>query len=545
MKKFLSFFAAAMLAVGFTSCEEVEPPYEIPGENPSEQPGEDLEVNDSLVENGDFEAWTDGLPNSWKSKSSASSAVLEQSTDAHSGSYSVLVKGSADANKRLGYKETTYKAGSYTITFYAKAATADGGSVRPGYATFNEDGSINSQGYTYGDYVNNLTNTQWTKVQHTVNLDSDQQICWVIMNSKNPGKDVLIDDFVVSTTNGGIIEGAGGEVEEPVAPSEKVTLPYQESFATSLGSFKNATTSGSGAWINDYSTAKATGYDNASKATTAGTYYLVSPEIDLTNVAEAHVAYEYILRYDVSQDNQQFLITTDVDKDAATAAWTLLNKTHTEGTDWNTFSKADLQVPAEFLGKKVRVAFRYNADASNCSTWEVKNFLIAEGKASEGNEGGEEVGGDQGGSEEGSGEESGNSITYKLSDAGLGNATDLGTLTLSDGTTLTFAQEGGNNAPKYYEKGTSARMYALNSLTITANQKIAKVILNCDTPYSGTKYNGNDQMTATPGTVSKASDTNITISDINSNSTKIVNDHTGNSGGTQIRIVSLTITYAE
>lgn len=163
----------------------------------------------------------------------------------------------------------------------------------------------------------------------------------------------------------------------------KVSLPYEESFAKSLGQFKNYTTDGQGAWVIDYSTAKATGYDNATTVTTAGTYYLVSPEIDLTGVAEAHVAYEYILRYDKGQENQQVLITTAFDEANPAAGWTVLNGTHKEGVDWATFEKADLQIPAEYLGQKVRVAFRYNTNATSGSTWEVKNFLFAEGKAAE------------------------------------------------------------------------------------------------------------------------------------------------------------------
>lgn len=178
-------------------------------------------TSDGLVENGGFESWAGGVPTSWKTASSAGNATIQQSTDARTGSYAVLVKGTTSGNKRLGYKETTYKAGTYTMTFYVKAATAEGGSVRPGYATFNADGTINSSGYKYSEnYVNDLSNTEWTKVEHTVTLEADQQICWVIMNSKNPGKDVIIDDFTVSTADGGLVEG--GEVvgpEEPIVES--------------------------------------------------------------------------------------------------------------------------------------------------------------------------------------------------------------------------------------------------------------------------------------------------------------------------------------
>ncbi|MCI1732188.1 MAG: hypothetical protein LKM34_07425 [Prevotella sp.] len=87
----------------------------------------------SAFTNGDFETWADGLPTNWKSASTASSATLTQSTDAHGGKYSVLVAGSTSSNKRLGYAEMTLAAGTYTMKFYAKAATAGGGAVAPGY----------------------------------------------------------------------------------------------------------------------------------------------------------------------------------------------------------------------------------------------------------------------------------------------------------------------------------------------------------------------------------------------------------------------------
>ena len=90
-------------------------------------------TGDASASNGDFENWTNGLPNNWKTASSAGNATLSQSTDAHSGKYSVKVGGSSSYNKRLGYKEITLKPGEYTVTFYAKAATSTGASVRPGY----------------------------------------------------------------------------------------------------------------------------------------------------------------------------------------------------------------------------------------------------------------------------------------------------------------------------------------------------------------------------------------------------------------------------
>lgn len=176
----------------------------------------------------------------------------------------------------------------------------------------------------------------------------------------------------------------GGEENDTTEVGGVKTLPYSESFGSSLGEWTNQTTSGAGEWINDYNTAKATGYDNASKVTTAGTYYLVSPEISLEGITEAHASFEYILRYNKADENQKMLICADYAGDATTATWTLLSEKHIEGRDWTTFEKADLNIPAEFVGKHIRIAFYYNTNDVSGSTWEVRNFTIAEGKASEG-----------------------------------------------------------------------------------------------------------------------------------------------------------------
>lgn len=85
-----------------------------PDPKPDPTPGEV-----ATGENGGFENWTDGKPTNWKTASTAGNATLSQSEDAHSGKYSVKVGGSANANKRLGYKEITLKAGEYKVKFYA------------------------------------------------------------------------------------------------------------------------------------------------------------------------------------------------------------------------------------------------------------------------------------------------------------------------------------------------------------------------------------------------------------------------------------------
>ena len=185
----------------------------------------------------------------------------------------------------------------------------------------------------------------------------------------------------------GLLMVALSACEDVPAPYEihkeggSTTTIFSETFSSSLGKFKNYTTDGGGEWVNDYSTAKASGYDNNTKVTTAGTYYLVSPEIDLTSVDSAYVTYDYIVRYNKGDENQQVLITATFDETDPSAGWTVLNQTHTEGADWSTFYNAAINVPTEFLGKKVRVALRYNTNSTSGSTWEVKNFKVMSGAA--------------------------------------------------------------------------------------------------------------------------------------------------------------------
>lgn len=152
-------------------------------------------TGDTTTPNGNFETWVDGKPNNWKTASSAGNASVAQSTDAHSGKYSVKVGGSTSANKRLGYKEMELKAGTYKIKYYVKAATATGASVQSGFVPVTE-GKVGD--YKYSGYINNISNTEWTLVEQELKIPTDGTYCIVIMNSKKPGGDVLIDDLTLT-----------------------------------------------------------------------------------------------------------------------------------------------------------------------------------------------------------------------------------------------------------------------------------------------------------------------------------------------------------
>lgn len=146
-----------------------------------------------------------------------------------------------------------------------------------------------------------------------------------------------------------------------------------------------------------------------------------------------------------------------------------------------------------------------------------------------------------GGGNNGPGTVSGNTITVKAIDFGVANGKTMDTQTLADGTKLVFDGGGNSNAPKYYDTGTNIRMYPKNSVTITASKNIQKVVFTCD-EYQGTTYNASGDITAQPGTAN-LDGKNVTISNISSKTTTITNT-SGNTGATsQIRIVSIEITY--
>lgn len=171
-----------------------------------------MSAQTELLENGGFETWEDGVATNWQSSNSASNAKVSQSTDARTGEFAVLVKGENSSNKRLAYKELNLKAGTYKMSFYAK-----GGQVRPGYA-ISVNGTIDGQsGYKYGSYAT-LSATEWKLVENEFTLEASTTINLVVMNPKSNNSkgytatDAIIDDFSLTTTDGGI----DGTVAPPV-----------------------------------------------------------------------------------------------------------------------------------------------------------------------------------------------------------------------------------------------------------------------------------------------------------------------------------------
>ena len=542
MKKTFQFLALAFAALCFTACEDVPAPYNIFSEGAGQGTGSHLpytvtfesSLGDFTTENtvGDF-PWTcqhscaqitsyiDTDGDGTKENNPATSWLISPAFD---------LTGVEAAHVSFDYI-LRYANASDLATNYQVLVSKD----------YTKDAGVAAASWTVLP-LDLVQVSDWDTWTNTGNLNIPAEFCntanvTIALRYIAQAKAATweVKNFVLDQGAGdqGTGDNGGGSGEEGGVK----TLPYSEEFSTTLGGFKNYTTSGEGAWTIDYSTAKATGYDNASKVTTAGTYYLVSPEISLAGQTAVHVSYEYILRYNKGDENQQVFITDAFNEATPAEGWTLLVDKHTEGTDWTTFAKEDIAIPAAYLGKTVRIAFRYNTNAESGSTWEVKNFAIAAGAPGEGGN----TGGEGGGSVDTP--ITNDYITVTAASFGLENQAAVTELKLSDGTTLTFDGGGNTNPPKYYNAGNNIRMYPKNTMTISASKKIAAVVLNVD-KYNGVICNASGDISANPGSVSTSGQV-VTINNVNATSTVITNTSTTTSTPSQIRWISLTVYYVE
>lgn len=173
---------------------------EIVSEGEGGDEGGDIPAGENIFENGDFELWEGGVPVNWKSKSTAGNVTVEQSTEAHSGTYAASMGYVASSNKRMAYKEISLAAGTYKFSFYAKGTNTEAGAkcqTRPGYVGILENGNADSAHYNYGDYAT-LSATAWTLVEFEFTLTADTTICPVIMSPKgssyHTSQNILVDD---------------------------------------------------------------------------------------------------------------------------------------------------------------------------------------------------------------------------------------------------------------------------------------------------------------------------------------------------------------
>lgn len=181
------------------------------------------------------------------------------------------------------------------------------------------------------------------------------------------------------------IPGIPNTPETPDVPAGDY---INEPFSATFGDFSLTHIKGT-PWVIDYGSAKATGYDNASKETTPSDSWLVSPVLDLSKSKGASITFQYILRYYTNYGTpygniaDQVLITDNYTGKPSTTKWTDISGKLSEGSDWNKWYDYAVNIPSEFIGKKKVVIALHYVCGEKSSTWEVKNFVVKEGNVSE------------------------------------------------------------------------------------------------------------------------------------------------------------------
>lgn len=296
-------------------------------------------------------------------------------------------------------------------------------------------------------------------------------------------------------------------------------------------------------WIPGSSYVQATGYqkwDGAeSKSNRAVEGWLVSPAFSTKGYENVKIWFDQTIKYTNNytgwEANHKVYVSSNYDESNFSATtWVEITDfipKASEYSDWTLYSSGELQLPASMVGKEaIHIAFYFKAPENGSTTWELKNFNIAEGIAN-----------NTGGGDTGGGDTGGNTITAAFSDLDCSNVANI---ILSDGTTISITQESGKTTPIYHESSKMIRMYAQNAMTINAgSKKIAKV----EFTFDGT-YKGNDAMYGEAGSnkITPTKENSIaTFANVNNSILKVVNDFESNSGGTQFRTSKITITYAE
>ena len=328
---------------------------------------------ENLLENSDFETWEGGKPASWGGVSTNSK--YSQSTEANSGVASILIEG-ASTNQRLASKNYTLKAGTYTLAAYFKSIGDATGQFRLGYAKLTDGSVATADDYIYITSAAQVPST-WGQSYESFTLDAETEVVIIIMNSnKGNGASILVDDVTLTTTDGGIVEGAGSE--EPETPAGAY---ISEALTSTLGTFTTQETVGNYPWeiATQYQCAKVTGYNGVANAAES---WMVSKSFDFSKETAAYVSFDYVIAYesDDIKNCHKVVFSNDYAGDVATATWIEINYSPTKSGVWTLENTGKIAVPEEMYGKEnVVVAFKYTSSTTSASTWEVANVIVASG----------------------------------------------------------------------------------------------------------------------------------------------------------------------
>ena len=146
-------------------------------------------------------------------------------------------------------------------------------------------------------------------------------------------------------------------------------------------------------WSMGTSYVQATGYqkwDGAeTKTNRAVEAWLVSPAFSTKGYENVKIWFDQTIKYATYtgwEANHKIYVSSNYDEsDFSAATWEEVTDFKPEASkfsDWTLYSSGELQLPASMVGQEaIHIAFYFKAPAEKSTTWELKNFNIAEGIA--------------------------------------------------------------------------------------------------------------------------------------------------------------------
>jgi hypothetical protein len=169
--------------------------------------------------------------------------------------------------------------------------------------------------------------------------------------------------------------GTGGELQY---------LPYEQNFTSDFGTYMASDVLGPQSWVNQYETAKMSGY--ADGASNANEDWLISSPVLITaGIEHAKAVVNYAAKYQGATDNDvtmQVSTNYEFGADPTNATWAELPVTYPNNSSGNAWTFTDQEVSLDnYIGQTVTVAIKYTSTESASRTIEIKTITIQEGEA--------------------------------------------------------------------------------------------------------------------------------------------------------------------
>lgn len=177
-----------------------------------------------------------------------------------------------------------------------------------------------------------------------------------------------------------------GDKELGEKPIGKENIIFSYEFTKDLGGFTQYSVSGDEVWAVDskYGYVMITGYVSSTKENHANEDWLISPEISLAGQTNAKMTINHVARYfaDLSSEATVWVSENYTSGDPNAATWTQVPVVLEAGEDWTLLNSNEMSL-TPWVGKNIRVAFKYVSTEKKAGTWEIKRVDIQKGEAVE------------------------------------------------------------------------------------------------------------------------------------------------------------------